>query len=195
MFCTRSEAKGMAINMRVISGLKRGTNLFSPVTDKTRPTTDRVRENIFNLIRFYLPDANVLDLFAGSGAMGIEALSQGGKKCVFVDSAKEAYEIINKNIEKTKFYDRAEIYKMPFDTYLDKTKEQFDVIFLDPPYHKGLIFEAMKLIIKRKLYTDNCIFVLESDSTEEIIIPEGFEILKEKIYGRVKVTLVREVKI
>ena len=178
--------------MRVISGLKRGTNLFSPVTDKTRPTTDRVRENIFNLIRFYLPDANILDLFSGSGAMGIEALSQGGRKCVFVDSDKEAYNIIKKNIEKTKFDDKAEVYKIPFDDYLNKSDEKFDVIFLDPPYHKGLIYEAVKLIIKRDLYNKDCIFVLECDCDEEIKIPDGFEILKEKIYGRVKVMLIRE---
>ena len=178
--------------MRVISGLKRGTNLFSPVTDKTRPTTDRVRENIFNLIRFYLPDSNILDLFAGSGAMGIEALSQGGKKCVFVDSDKEAYNIINKNITKTRFEDKAEVYKMPFDNYLNNSKEKFDVIFLDPPYHKGLVFEAINLIIKNNLCNDNCIVVIESDSSEEIVIPEGFELLREKVYGRVKVTVIRE---
>lgn len=177
--------------MRVISGLKRGTNLYSPVTDKTRPTTDRVRENIFNLIRFDLPDSNVLDLFAGSGAMGIEALSQGAKKCVFVDSDKEAFNIIKKNIDKTNFSDKSELLRMPFDAFLIRCEEKFDIIFLDPPYHKGLIYEAMNLIVKKNLFMDDCIFVCESDSTEEILVPEGFSVLKEKIYGRVKVMIIR----
>lgn len=178
--------------MRVISGIKRGTNLFSPVTDKTRPTTDRVKENIFNLIRFDLPETKALDLFAGSGAMGIEALSQGSQSCVFVDSDVKAYEIIKKNIDKTGFNDKSKVYKMPFDKFLEETKEQFDIIFLDPPYHQNLICEAIKLIALKKIDKEDALFVLESDFDEEITLPEGYSIIKEKIYGRVKVDIVKK---
>lgn len=178
--------------MRVISGLKRGTNLYSPVTDKTRPTTDRVRENIFNLIRFSVPGATVLDLFAGSGAMGIEALSQGGERCIFVDSDREAVRIIEKNVEKTGFSSESRILKMPFDIFLKTADDKFDLVFLDPPYHKNLISEAMELISKRGLDRDGCLFVLESDYDEEIKLPGGYLPVREKIYGRVKVTLVRK---
>ena len=177
--------------MRVISGIKRGTNLFSPITENTRPTTDRVRENIFNLIRFDIPDKTVLDLFSGSGAMGIEALSGGAKSCVFVDSDKKAFDIIKKNIEKTGFENQSKIFKMPFDKYLESTSLKFDIIFLDPPYHKNLIYEAMKLIVNKNLSKDTTLFVLECDSDEVIRLPQGFETVKEKIYGRVKVTLVK----
>lgn len=178
--------------MRVISGLKRGTNLFSPVTDKTRPTTDRVRENIFNLIRFDLPETIVLDLFSGSGAMGIEALSQGAEKCFFIDSDARAIDIIRKNVEKTGFQDKAHIYKMPFDKFLYETKEKFDIVFLDPPYHKNLIFEALKMICENNLVTDNAVIVTESDFDEDISVPSGYSIVKEKIYGRVKVNIVKK---
>lgn len=178
--------------MRVISGIKRGTNLYSPVTDKTRPTTDRVRENIFNLIRFSVPGARILDLFSGSGAMGIEALSQGGEFCVFVDSDKQAVDIIKKNIDKVSFGDRATVLKTPFDNYLKTASEGFDIVFLDPPYHKNLIDEAIKIIAERQLDNENCLFVLESDQDEVITLPDGYNIIREKIYGRVKVSLVRK---
>ena len=177
--------------MRVISGIKRGTNLFSPITENTRPTTDRVSENTFNIIRFELPGADVLDLFSGSGAMGIEALSQGAKSCVFVDSDLKAYDIIIKNIEKTGFKKESEIYKLPFDRYLCGESKKFDVIFLDPPYYKNLIYEAIDLIVKKNLIKDSTLFVLESDKEEIINLPEDFLVIKEKIYGRVKITLVK----
>lgn len=177
--------------MRVISGIKRGTNLFSPVTENTRPTTDRVRENIFNLIRFDLPGTDVLDLFSGSGAMGIEALSQGAQSCVFVDCDAKACEVINKNIEKTGFKEKSKVYKTSFDNYLNGETKKFDIIFLDPPYHKNLIFESINLILKKNLLKNSSIFVIECDNDENVNIPEGFVVLKEKIYGRVKVTLVK----
>ena len=177
--------------MRIISGTRRGTILFSPVTDKTRPTTDRVRENIFNLIRFDLQGARVLDLFSGSGAMGLEALSGGAESCVFVDCEKAAIDIINKNVEKTRLGDMARVVKASFDGYINSASDTFDVIFLDPPYNKNLIYEAVKLISNKGLDNEGCLFVLESDKDEKIGLPAGYEIIKEKIYGRIKVSLVK----
>jgi len=177
--------------MRIISGSRRGTVLFSPVTDKTRPTTDRVRENIFNIIRFNLPGAKALDLFSGSGGMGIEALSQGAQSCVFVDCEKAATDIIKKNLEKTRLTDVSKVVRASFDAYINSTRDTFDIIFLDPPYHKNLIYEAMKLIKNKGLDNDGCLFVLECDSDEEVKLPSGYEIIREKIYGRVKVSLAK----
>ncbi len=177
--------------MRIISGSRRGTVLFSPVTDKTRPTTDRVRENIFNLIRFRLLGTKVLDLFSGSGAMGLEALSAGAESCVFVDSEREAVEIINKNLEKTRFKESAKVVKTSFDSFINSSSDTFDIIFLDPPYNKNLIYEAVKLISQKGLDGDDCLFVLESDKDEKVVLPRGYEIIREKIYGRVKVSLAK----
>lgn len=175
--------------MRVISGSRRGTVLFSPDTEKTRPTTDRVKENIYNLIQFNIAGSVVLDLFSGSGAMGIEALSRGAAECVFVDSDKNAINIIKKNIDKTGFNDKSQIFRMPFDEYLLKSDKKFDLIFLDPPYHKGLTDEALKLIVRYNLFSDKVLFVLESDYDESVVLPPVFEAVKEKLYGRVKVVL------
>ena len=177
--------------MRVISGTRRGTNLFSPTTEDTRPTTDRVRENIFNLIRFDLPDAKVLDLFAGSGAMGIEALSQGAKSCVFVDSLKSACEIVKKNLEKTRLEGSSFVINKSFENYLSTANEVFDIIFLDPPYHNKYIDRSLDIIVSRGLASRNALFVLETDKEESVNIPSEYEVIKEKIYGRVKVTLVK----
>lgn len=177
--------------MRIISGIKRGMNLFSPTSDETRPTTDRVRENIFNLIRFDLAGANVLDLFAGSGAMGIEALSGGALGCTFVDNSNKAYDIILKNINKAGFNDKSKIYRKSFEKFIDESTDKFDIIFLDPPYHNKYVDLSMKMILKKGLDKKNCLFVIETDFDENINLPEGYIILKEKIYGRVKVTLAK----
>ena len=121
--------------MRIISGKARGTKLYTLEGTNTRPTLDRVKESIFNIIQGNIENATVLDLFAGSGAIGLEMLSRGAKKAVLCDNSKEAVGIIKKNIEKTHSQEKAEIYNSDFETCLEKIKNQkFDIIYLDPPY-------------------------------------------------------------
>ena len=175
--------------MRVISGIRRGLTLLSPKGEETRPTTDRVKENIFNLITGYTVDAKVLDLFSGSGAMGIEALSRGAENCVFVDLSRDANEIIRKNIEKTKLSDVSQVYQSDFEKYLINTNEKFSLIFLDPPYHNGFVDKAISIIEKRGLLTNDGIIVCETDFDEEREL-NSYSLIKERIYGRVRVRVI-----
>ena len=178
--------------MRVISGSARGTLLISPKSEETRPTTDRVRENIFNLIQFSVAGRDVLDLFAGSGAMGIEALSRGASSCVFVDSLKDALSTINKNIVKTRFDENSKVYHNSFDNFLNNENKEYSLVFLDPPYHKGYVNEALKLLVKNNLLSDDAIIVCECDHDEEVVFPESLTKATEKLYGRVKITILRK---
>ena len=177
--------------VRVISGSKRGTKLLFIENDSVRPTTDRVKEAVFNIIQFHVRDSSVLDLFAGCGGLGIEALSRGAKHAVFVDHGKETFSILHKNIEKTGFGGQADCRLSEFETYLRTAREPFDLIFLDPPYHKGLSECALKLIDERRLLNPGGLIVLECDGDEEIIIPDSFHQAKKVQYGRVKITILK----
>lgn len=160
-------------------------------TDLVRPTTDRVKEAVFNIIQFHVRGTSVLDLFAGCGGMGIEALSRGAEHAVFVDHGKEPFSVLHKNIEKTGFGGQADCRLAEFDHYLRKTKDSFDLIFLDPPYHKGLAERALCLIGERKLLNPDGLIVLECDGDEEIAVPPSFYPAKQVQYGRVKITILK----
>ena len=178
--------------MRIITGKARGTKLKTLEGEATRPTSERCKEALFSMLQFDIEGRRVLDLFAGSGQMGLEALSRGAESAVLVDKSPDAVKIIQENALKCKLYPSCEIRRSDYLDYIKRNRgEKFDIIFLDPPYHKGLIYEAMSLIINKNLCSDNCMFVAESDSSEEIIIPEGFMAVKEKIYGRVKVMIIK----
>lgn len=167
--------------MRVISGKYKGKKLEGYNVLGTRPTMDRVKESLFGIIQNYIKDSIVLDLFAGSGALGIEALSNGSKECYFVDNGHEIkkYLINNiKEIEGAVYLDMD--YKKALQTL--KTKNiKFDLIFLDPPYQKHLINEALKLIKECDLVNHNGIIVCEFE--DEKILDFGYELLKNKKYG------------
>lgn len=175
--------------MRVISGIKRGTLLFSPEGEETRPTTDRVKENIFNLIQFDMPRGPVLDLFAGSGAMGIEALSRGSEFATFLDMSPSACNVIRKNIKKTGFCDKSEIINKSFEDFLKSSHLKYSLIFLDPPYHKGYIEKALEIIERKNILNPDGIIVCECDYDEVAGENTGLIKIKEKSYGRVKVTV------
>ncbi len=175
--------------MRVISGSKRGRKLVSFEGDSIRPTTDRVKESIFNLIMDWVYDSNVLDLFGGSGALSLEALSRGAKKAVIVDNSKSSVEIIKKNIELTDFHNETEVLNAKAEEYIKTTKESFDIIFLDPPYNKGYVVPILKAISEKKLLSDEGIVVLESDFSDDHGEIPGFQILKQRKYGRTFVTV------
>ena len=168
--------------MRVISGKARGTSLYSLEGSHTRPTTDRVKESMFSIINFNIPDALVLDLFAGSGALGIEAISRGAKKCWFVENSKQAADIVKRNIEKTNSSENAVLKIMDFKAFLNYVDEQFDVILLDPPYNKKMCDEAMKIIYERNLLKDNGIIMCETEYGE--VITTDFTKKKEYKYGK-----------
>lgn len=173
--------------MRVISGKARGTSLYSLEGIHTRPTTDRVKESMFSIINFHIPGGVVLDLFSGSGALGIEALSRGAKKCYFIENSRAAADIVKKNIEKTNCRDNAVLKVIDYKTFLNSVDEKFDVILLDPPYNKKMCDEAMKVIYERNLLNDDGVIVCETEYPE--IITTDFEKKKDYKYGKTKLSV------
>ena len=177
--------------MRVISGSAKGRKLSAPDGLDTRPTTDRVKESVFNIINFHLPDANVLDLFAGSGAMGIEALSRASRHAIFIEQSDDAFKIIKKNLCDTRLEDRAEIIRTDAISFLNRTNDVFDIIFLDPPYNKGFFDSAMNGIKNRSLLSDKGIVVAESEFGGELPDCEGFELIRRAKYGKTLISVFR----
>lgn len=152
--------------MRVISGTARGSILHSIENINTRPTLDRVKESLFNIIQNKIADAVVLDLFAGSGALAIEALSRGAQKAYLCDCSKEAIQMINKNLEKTRLIEKTKIYNTDYMETLkriEKENVKFDIIFLDPPYKLDLSIKALEQISKSKLLNEEGIIIIETD--------------------------------
>lgn len=155
--------------MRVVAGKARGLSLKTLDGDSTRPTRDMVREALFNIIATKNIDATLLDLFAGSGAIGIEALSRGAKRAYFVDVNKEAIGIIKQNIEKAKFTDYSVVIQNDFLRAIDIIKnEKFDIIFVDPPYNKGFGTKAIEKISDYNLLNEKGIIIYETDKIEEV---------------------------
>lgn len=179
--------------MRIISGSARGLRLESLDGLSTRPTLDRVKESIFNMLFDSVTDATVLDLFAGSGALGIESLSRNAEKCTFVDSNKDAVEIIKKNISKASFDDKSEIFFGDYSKYISVCKEKFDIVFIDPPYMEGLTEDALDKLYNADVLNDDCIIIIESDKNFKPHINSNFKIIKDKNYGRVNVCLLEVV--
>jgi 16S rRNA (guanine966-N2)-methyltransferase len=175
--------------MRIISGSRRGRKLISFDGDSIRPTTDRVKESIFNLIQEFTLESSVLDLFGGSGALSLEALSRGAKSAVIIDSSKSSVEIINKNISLTGFEDGTEVFCVNAQEFILNTSKKFDIIFLDPPYNKGFIVPILTLIAEKGLLSENGIAVLESDFCDEHGEIPGLDILKQRKYGRTYITI------
>lgn len=179
--------------MRVISGSARGTKLSSIEDIATRPTLDRVKESLFNIIRNNIDEeSNTLDLFAGSGAIGIEFLSRGVKKAVFCDLSSEAIKMINQNLEKTHLKAKAEIINKDYKEtlkYLHDKNEKFDIIFIDPPYKMDIAVNALQLIEEFELLKKDGIIIIETDEakrdTKEINeLDMNYKIYDVRKYGR-----------
>lgn len=177
--------------MRIISGLMRGTKLFTLEGENTRPTLDRVKEALFSKIEFYLEDSVVLDLFSGSGALALESISRGAKHAVLCDSSFEAVKVIKQNIEKTRTEDKTEVLKMNYNQALELLRnrgEKFDVVFLDPPYATDYAVDATKYLVENSMVTDESLIIIETDNKENVInkIESNLtDIIDIKKYGRV----------
>lgn len=181
--------------MRIISGRARGTKLYTLEGTETRPTLDRVKESIFNIIQGEIENSDILDLFAGSGAIGIEMLSRGASKAVLCDKSKQAIEIIKKNIEKTHMEKYVELYNLDFEKMLDKLNgNKFDIIYLDPPYNTNYIEKSLNKIIETNLIKREGTIIVETD--DELRILEDIknikiEIIDKRKYGRATIIFLK----
>lgn len=175
--------------MRIITGTAKGKRLATLEGDATRPTSERIKGAIFSSIQFELEGRVVLDLFAGSGQMGLEALSRGADRAVFIDSSREAMEIVKKNARTTGFFERSHFLVSDFRNYIRKAsgREKFDLVFIDPPYELKCCSEAAALLAKSGLVIPGALLVLESgeeqiDPTEESL--SCYEVVKVAQYGK-----------
>ena len=171
--------------MKIISGKYKGRNLLGHDLEGTRPTMDRVKESLFAMIQDYLEDSIVLDLFSGSGNLGIEALSNNAKESYLVDNNRKAVKIINQNIDNIGIKNVKVInmdYKKALD-YFNKNNIKFNIIFLDPPYDTDYIEQSIELIDKYNLLDNEGIIVCESNNINRMIYPKEYKVVKSKKYG------------
>ena len=176
--------------MRVITGIARGRRLKELPGLETRPTTDKVKESVFNIVQFDIEGRRVLDLFGGTGQMGIEALSRGAASCTFVDVRKEAAAVIRQNLAHTGLAEQGKVVQGDYLAYLTRCGRRFDLIFLDPPYGTGLLEKALETVAAIDILSENGIMVCESAS-EAVLpqLPAPYEMRREHRYGKIKLTL------
>lgn len=176
--------------MRIISGKARGTKLYTLEGVNTRPTLDRVKESLFNIIQNDLRDATILDLFSGSGALAIESLSRGAKKAILCDNNYNAINIIKKNIEKCHVIEDTEIIYKDYKKCLSGLNQKVDIIFIDPPYEKNIAVEAIRIIIEQEILNDDGLIILETDDEQREIKQlesiNNINIQDLRRYGRIK---------
>lgn len=179
--------------MRVITGKARGVQLKTPEGMLTRPTTDRVKEALFSIIHFEIPGARVLDLFGGTGQLGIEALSRGAKSAVFVDAQENACKLIQENLRRAKVEQDGRVVRSDYLQYLDRCKDKFDIILLDPPYAEVFLENALKRITEIDILETNGIIVAERPVGKELPWEfEGFDRSKDYKYGKTLLTIYRK---
>jgi 16S rRNA (guanine966-N2)-methyltransferase len=183
--------------MRIIAGKHRGRRIEAPETRNIRPTTSRTREAVFNILvhsRFGLEESplygRVADIFCGSGAMGLEALSRGAGHVTFVDKSRESIEVLEYNIENFGEEENSRILRSD-SSHLPPVSEPFDLLIMDPPYHTGLAFHSLKTASKGGWLHENTITVLELAWKEDVKIPKNFEILEERRYGNTRIVILR----
>ena len=179
--------------MRVISGKARGVSLKTPDGLVTRPTADRVKEAIFSIIQFDLPGARVLDLFGGTGQLGIEALSRGAKFVDFVDKNESACKLIKENLKRAKFEAQANVFRSEYDIFLKKSMVHYDIVLLDPPYAEVFLENSLKLITEIDILQSGGIIVTERPISKELLLDfPGYIRSKDYKYGKTLVTLFRK---
>ena len=177
--------------MRIITGTARGRKLVAPEGRDVRPTPERVKEGIFSALQFDIEGRRVLDLFAGSGQLGLEALSRGAESCTFVDASDASLNLVRKNLESTDLSEKAKVVRSDYAAFAAASRDTFDIVFLDPPYSAGLLMPAVKAVLP--LMSDYGVIVCEHPP--EVKLDEetgGFKIAKAYRYGKVLVTVYRK---
>lgn len=176
--------------MRVITGEARGRRLETLEGADVRPTTDKVKEAIFSAVQFDIQGRSFLDLFAGSGQMGIEALSRGATNAVFVDTSRKAVDIVRKNLNTVGFYDRAKVIHTDSLSFLSMNTQDFDIVFLDPPYGNGILEEVLPIVAEKMKKTG--LIIAESNENDTILPNYGeFMLDRQRVYGTIKVSIFR----
>lgn len=176
--------------MRIIAGELKGRRLYAPKDGRIRPTTDKVKESIFSMIAAYLEDAVVIDLFSGTGNLGLEALSRGAKRCYFGDKSRESLELTRQNIAYCRQEKRSTAILGDFEYVLKKIPEKADLIFLDPPYKQGLLYDCFDMISELSMLTEDGVIVAEHSADEPLADRlSGYVKFKEKVYGTISISI------
>lgn len=173
--------------MRIITGVKKGKRLYTPKGLDTRPTTDKIKEAIFSMLQFDLINCNFLDLFAGSGQIGIEALSRGASNATFVDVSQNSINIVKQNLLATDFVNCSKVYNTKAEIFLKKNKDIFDIAFLDPPYNMGILQKTLPVLVN--FVAKEGKIVCESSIND--VLPQNvgyFTIFKTNRYGKILIT-------
>lgn len=179
--------------MRVISGIAKGISLKTPEGMATRPTADRVKEALFSILQFDIPCKRILDLFGGTGQLGIEALSRGADSCVFIDEREDACKLIKENLKRTKLEHKAKVIRCDYLQYLKETADRFDIILLDPPYAEVILENSLNLITEIDILQSGGIIVTERPLGKVLSFEfEGFNRSKDYKYGKTLITLYRK---
>lgn len=179
--------------MRVITGTAKGRRLDTLEGTDVRPTTDMVKEAVFSAIQFDIEGRSFLDLFAGSGQMGIEAISRGAASATFIDTNSDAISVIKRNLLKTGFTDNSRVIKGEYSSFLASTNENFDIAFLDPPYHIGILEKALGLVTK--VMSEHGIIVCEHPT--DVAVPEkigGFSLERQRKYSKIIISIYRKAR-
>ena len=179
--------------MRVITGKARGINLKTPEGLQTRPTADRVKEALFSIIQFDIPGARVLDLFGGTGQLGIEALSRGAKSATFVDASNTACNLIRENLKRTRLQEEGRVICSDYLAFLGRCSEKYDIIFLDPPYAEVFLENALNRITEIDILQSGGIIITERPLEKELSMDfPGYSRSKDYKYGKVLLTIYRK---
>ena len=179
--------------MRVITGSAKGVRLKTPDGLKTRPTSDRVKEAVFSIVQFEIEGSRFLDLFAGTGQMGIEALSRGAVSAVFVDGWKDACQLVRDNLKLARLSEKAKVVNSDYLSYLKNCREQFDIIFLDPPYAEIFLENSLNKISEIDILSDRGIIICERPAEKQLDLDiSGLQRWKDYRYGKTWITVFRK---
>ena len=178
--------------MRIIAGEAGGRRLKSIKGSSTRPTSDRIKESLFNILSPYLPVGQGLDLFAGFGGLGIEALSRGVARMTFVEKDVRNCKVLRENLAIAGFEKRGKLIRGDVFSFLKKTEDSFDLVLMDPPYQKDYVMEAMKLLLERDLLRKEGIIAVEHEGNLKLEQLRGFFLLKHKVYGDTALSVLKK---